>query len=120
MPRYLVLGLVTLVVFGVGATACGNGDTPGATVDETTTSVDEAATDAGRSIFTDNCGSCHVLADAGTTGLVGPDLDEASLTVDGVEQQVREGGGQMPAFEGALGDEEIRAVAEYVVEAQRR
>lgn len=31
----------------------------------------------GRALFIENCGSCHVLADAETTGTVGPDLDAA-------------------------------------------
>ena len=31
----------------------------------------------GKQLFTDRCGSCHVLADAGTAGQVGPNLDDA-------------------------------------------
>jgi cytochrome c oxidase subunit 2 len=31
---------------------------------------------AGKTLFTQQCGSCHVLADAGTQGAVGPDLDK--------------------------------------------
>ncbi len=31
----------------------------------------------GKQLFTANCGSCHKLADAGTTGTIGPDLDSA-------------------------------------------
>ena len=31
----------------------------------------------GKEQFVANCGSCHVLARAGTTGVVGPDLDQA-------------------------------------------
>ena len=38
--------------------------------------VAEKPTD-GSSIFAANCGSCHTLADAGTTGTVGPNLDES-------------------------------------------
>jgi len=29
----------------------------------------------GKELFVDKCGSCHTLADAGTTGKIGPDLD---------------------------------------------
>ena len=32
---------------------------------------------AGKELFTQRCGTCHVLADAGTQGKVGPNLDEA-------------------------------------------
>jgi mono/diheme cytochrome c family protein len=33
----------------------------------------------GRELFIESCGSCHTLADAGTTGEVGPNLDYAFL-----------------------------------------
>jgi cbb3-type cytochrome c oxidase subunit III len=32
---------------------------------------------AGKPLFTQHCGSCHTLADAGTKGTIGPNLDEA-------------------------------------------
>jgi mono/diheme cytochrome c family protein len=32
---------------------------------------------AGKELFVANCGSCHTLADAGTTGQIGPNLDAA-------------------------------------------
>ena len=32
---------------------------------------------AGKKLFQAKCGSCHTLADAGTTGTIGPNLDEA-------------------------------------------
>jgi mono/diheme cytochrome c family protein len=34
---------------------------------------------AGKNLFEQKCGSCHALADAGTKGAVGPDLDAAFL-----------------------------------------
>jgi cytochrome c oxidase subunit 2 len=36
----------------------------------------------GKELFTQQCGSCHTLADAGTTGEVGPNLDEALQGAD--------------------------------------
>lgn len=125
MAARIALVLVALAA-GLGLAACGgdgsngttNGQTTTTTADDDTETTDETTTAAGRSIFVESCGSCHALDDAGTTGAVGPNLDDASLSVDGVEQQVREGGGDMPAFEGTLSDDEIAAVAEYVVEAQ--
>ena len=64
------------------------------------------------------CGSCHTFADAGTSGTVGPNLDESSVDFAAAEEQIRAGGGGMPAFEGQLSDEEIANVAAYVVETR--
>ena len=36
---------------------------------------------AGKKLFQAKCGACHTLADAGTTGTVGPNLDDAFLYV---------------------------------------
>ena len=68
----------------------------------------------GNQVFTSNCGSCHTLAAAGTTGQIGPNLDQVSLTATQVASQVRQGGGSMPAFAGKLSDAEIQAVAAFV------
>jgi cbb3-type cytochrome c oxidase subunit III len=40
----------------------------------------------GKELFTKGCGSCHALADAGTTGKIGPDLDYAFVQsrIDGL------------------------------------
>jgi mono/diheme cytochrome c family protein len=32
---------------------------------------------AGKKLFQNKCGSCHTLADAGTKGTIGPNLDDA-------------------------------------------
>jgi mono/diheme cytochrome c family protein len=69
---------------------------------------------SGEAVFTENCGGCHTLAAAGTSGTVGPNLDEQKPDKARVEEQVRNGGGGMPAFEGELPDTQITAVAEYV------
>jgi cytochrome c553 len=73
---------------------------------------------AGQEIFVANCGSCHTLAEAGTTGAVGPNLDEATLDADAVVAQVTNGGGAMPAFEGTLSEEQIQDVAAFVVASE--
>ena len=64
------------------------------------------------------CGSCHTLSEAGTTGTVGPNLDEVSLELTAVVEQVNQGGGGMPPFEGQLSEEEIANVAAFVVASQ--
>jgi cytochrome c6 len=71
----------------------------------------------GKTIFTANCGSCHTLADAGTTGTVGPNLDAAKPSREKVVTQVTNGGGAMPAFKDTLDAQQIQAVADYVSSA---
>ena len=72
----------------------------------------------GKALFTSNCGSCHTLKAAGTTGQVGPQLDGISLDAAAIEQTVRKGRGGMPAFEGRLSAAELRAVAAYVARSR--
>ena len=74
----------------------------------------EALLTEGKTIFTTNCSSCHTLSEAGTTGTVGPNLDQLKPEKSLVETQVTNGGGGMPAFGGTLSKPEIEAVAEYV------
>ena len=67
-----------------------------------------------KSLFTTNCGSCHTLADAGTSGTTGPKLDPLKPPFARVKTQVTNGGSVMPAFKGTLTDAQIIAVAKYV------
>ena len=71
----------------------------------------------GEELFADNCGGCHALSAAGTTGSVGPSLDDADLDTDEVASIVSEGRGTMPAFSGDLDDAEIDAIAQFVAES---
>ncbi|HEX3359941.1 MAG TPA: cytochrome c [Solirubrobacterales bacterium] len=75
---------------------------------------ESAAVAAGKTVFTANCGTCHTLKEAGTSGTVGPNLDELEPDMATVEHQVETGGGGMPAFKGQLSTEEIADVATYV------
>jgi mono/diheme cytochrome c family protein len=68
----------------------------------------------GKTVFTESCGGCHTLADAGTNGAQGPNLDELKPSESTVERQVTNGGGGMPAFGDRLSAEQIQAVAAYV------
>ena len=73
---------------------------------------------AGKAIFTSaGCVGCHTLADAGSTGNVGPNLDEAKPDSELVVKRVTNGMGVMPAFAGQLTDQQIADVAAYVVQA---
>src|SRR5215216_7919256 len=62
------------------------------------------------------CGSCHTYSPAGSTGNVGPNLDDADVTFDRAVQQITNGGGGMPAFKDELSEQEIEDVARYVTE----
>jgi cytochrome c553 len=74
---------------------------------------------AGEEVFASaGCGSCHTLQEAGTSGTVGPNLDESSIDEAGAAQQVAEGGGGMPPFSGQLSEEQIQDVAAFVVASQ--
>ena len=68
----------------------------------------------GKAVFTGTCGSCHTLSAAGTSGTVGPNLDDVSLDAAAIEGIVRDGRGGMPALGDKLSDEEISAVAAFV------
>ncbi|SFM10517.1 cytochrome c [Variovorax sp. OV329] len=61
------------------------------------------------------CALCHALKDAGSTGAIGPDLDEMRPDAKRVETVLRNGMGPMPAFGTALSDAQIQAVVRYVV-----
>ena len=73
---------------------------------------------AGKQVFeTAGCKSCHTLKDAGATGNVGPNLDEAKPPLDLVVDRVTNGKGVMPSFSGQLSAKQIADVAAYVVQA---
>ena len=73
----------------------------------------EESTD-GNALFVGRCGGCHTLADAGTSGDVGPNLDIAMPTLERVIDRVTNGKGEMPSFKDSLNPAQIKAVAEYV------
>ena len=63
-PAALPLAVVTVALFAAG---CGSVGYTQGTGDRT----------KGKELFTQKCGSCHTLADAGTKGQIGPNLDDA-------------------------------------------
>jgi mono/diheme cytochrome c family protein len=70
---------------------------------------------AGKSVFaSQGCGSCHTLKDAGSTGTIGPNLDDAKPSFDLVVERVTLGKSPMPSFKGKLTNQQIADVAEYV------
>ena len=69
----------------------------------------------GKEIFLEagNCAACHMLSDAGSNAMVGPNLNEIRPDIQRIIMAVRNGIGVMPAMEGMLTDAEIEAVAHY-------
>jgi mono/diheme cytochrome c family protein len=100
----------------------------------------ESPAAAGKAIFTGDagCGACHKLSDAGTSGTVGPDLDQIVANAEknkkagqSVEDYIKESivnpeafvekgfpAGTMPGdFGQRLSAEEIDALVKYLLEA---
>jgi mono/diheme cytochrome c family protein len=69
---------------------------------------------AGMTVFDSTCASCHTLAAAGSTGTVGPNLDQLKPSDALVTHQVINGGGGMPAFGSSLSKTQIASVALFV------
>lgn len=84
-------------------------------------SEDAAKMKLGREVFTKlanpQCGICHSLQDAGTSGQIGAKLEELKPDAARVAEAVRKGLGVMPAYAGTLSAEQIEAVAHYVARA---
>jgi mono/diheme cytochrome c family protein len=109
------IAVLALLLAGCGGDD-GGGDEATTTTEQTTTTAAgaENAAAAGKAVFTSNCGGCHTLADAGTNGQNGPNLDELKPDQATVARQVTNGGGRMPAFKDRLSAEQIDQVAAYV------
>ena len=88
IPTRLLLALTALAAVAVTASGCG---------------TSTADVDHGRVLFIENCGTCHELAEAGSAGQVGPNLDYAFAS----------------AREAGEGGETIEGVVEAQVESPR-
>ena len=81
---------------------------------------------AGQELFVTNCGACHALAEAGTDGVIGPDLDEllappsasppdAATIKPRVLSAINNGvGGRMP--KGVVSGQQAEEVANFVAQ----
>ena len=127
------LALALAVPFGLAA--CGGGEeasptpetiegppptaatTEAETTEEPASTVEGDAT-AGEGVYASaGCGGCHTLEAAGSTGNVGPNLDDSKPSAALTTDRVTNGRGAMPAFEGQLDEKQIADVAAYVVES---
>ena len=90
-------------------------ETTETTETETTPAV-EGDPAAGKEVFLGSsaCGGCHTLADAGSTGAVGPNLDDAMPSYELALDRITNGQGGMPSFSSTLSEQQIADVAAYV------
>ena len=106
--------LIAVLLMAAGLAACGGSgvSAPG---------VADLAN--GKTQFQQKCGGCHVLADAGTLGTTGPNLDDAAVgsRIEGLEQssfealvrqQIDEADEPMPRH--LVTGDDARDVAAYV------
>jgi mono/diheme cytochrome c family protein len=131
MARYVVVLALILGALALVGAGCGGGDDesspPPATETsggaEPTTGGGETTTGGGttgdatngEAVFASaGCGGCHTFSKAGSSGSIGPDLDDAAPSFDKVVTQVTNGGGPMPSFKDQLSEQEIRDVAAFV------
>jgi cytochrome c oxidase subunit 2 len=87
----------------------------------------QAGSAAGKTLFTQQCGSCHTLADAGTKGAVGPDLDKVlpGKSADFIHQSIINPNAEiapgyqpnvMPGnFGDTLTDQQLQSLVDYLV-----
>jgi cytochrome c6 len=138
---WLALGAV-LVVFGLGipalviddhksesaaGSAAGGGAAGGGGTTESASGGEQSgggtksgggggsASQEGKLIFTQSCGTCHTLKDAGTNGQIGPVLDQLKPDKKRVLAAIKNGGtgsGTMPA--NIVTGKEAQDVADYV------
>ena len=131
--RRIALAVVALV-FVLGVAACGGEEeaspepettTGEITTTDTETTDTETTTDgeategdaaAGKEVFLGSagCGSCHTFADAGTSGTIGPNLDDSAPSFELAVDRVTNGAGAMPSFSSTLSEQDIANVAAYV------
>ncbi len=133
MRRTALLAVLLLAALALAVAGCSEGDveaTPETVVGEIPTEPTETGSEdlpalsltgdaaAGETIFESaGCGGCHTLSAAGSSGTVGPNLDDAKPSYELAVTRVTKGQGGMPAFGDQLEAQQIADVAQFVVES---
>ena len=112
-----ILALLALTLTGAGCGDGGSDDTasqPSRPTDNTASPQQplSAEEQRGKALFVQNCGTCHTLEAAGTSGTFGPSLDEAQVDEADVLERIREGPGPMPS--NLVSGKDAQAVAKFV------
>ena len=109
MKTFAVSKIAGMMLLGLAAGACMAAEPSAEQLEE------------GKAIFTGKavpaCAVCHTLADAGSTGAIGPNLDELKPDVERIKKVLHEGMGVMPSFANSLDEASMEAVAAYVAHA---
>ena len=122
LALFLLLGSALIVL----AAGCGGEETVTPAPETVVGTLAQPATPApaqgdpvaGKEVFASaGCASCHTLKDAGSSGTVGPNLDDAKPPLELVVDRVTNGKGAMPPLKDSLSGQQIADVAAYVVQA---
>ncbi len=132
MRKATALGALLVLAFVLVAAGCG-GEEVSATPETVIGTIETAAGPSvedipalalegdaanGESIFgSTGCGACHTLSAAGTTGTVGPNLDDAKPSRELAAERITKGQGGMPSFETQISAQEIADVVQFVVDS---
>jgi mono/diheme cytochrome c family protein len=130
MRRSVTVLALLLAALALGAAGCYDGEvtaTPetveGTVPEETTAGGNEdlpaleltGDAAAGETVFASaGCGACHTLSAAGSSGTVGPSLDDSQPSYELAVERVTLGQGGMPAFGEQLEPQQIADVAQFV------
>jgi mono/diheme cytochrome c family protein len=124
MPRRPLLGLSVLATLFLAG--CGSGTIVSPTPDTVigtvakgpTVTVKKGDPTAGKAVFASaGCGTCHTLKAAGSSGIIGPNLDQKKPSLEKAVTRVTEGKPPMPSFKGQLTQKQIDDVATFVVDS---
>lgn len=124
----IIAGVAVLALMFIAYTVGTNQSDEGSGADTTAAATEEpkapeepsggGAAGPGQELFVSNCGSCHTLSAAGTSGAVGPDLDTLAPDEAQVQAAIENGGagsGGMPA--NIVTGKDAQEVAVYVSES---
>ena len=100
LPRLAVTAAAAVALAGCGG--------------EKSAKTSEKTAEGAKVFASAGCGSCHTYSKAGSSGSIGPNLDDLAPSFDTVVRQVTNGGGAMPPFKDQLSEQEIRDVAAFV------
>lgn len=110
--RFLVSLFLLILVLVISACGGSDDDSSSDDPDESEKTAQSGDATNGEDIYDNNCMSCHGADGEGDSG---PDLQQEG-DYDAVVDQVKKGGGGMPAFEDDLSESEINDVAAFITE----